>query len=235
MTTQISTSAMVTAPGRSRGAALPLLAGAVGFVLFYVSNDFVVPNLASSALPLPDAPAADARAWFADNQLAAIVSGLVHAVSVTCLAVFVAALRRSGSAERRAALGRAVPWGFGAVGLMYLATVLACVLAAVAPSTSDVTAGALRTANFIAGGTAHVLALGVFVLFASRAPGTSRRLRILARVAAVPAVLALSSLVVWQGAAFILLGRLLCMIWVVSAAVSLTRSGTRTVPGDVDR
>ena len=42
-------------------------------------------------------------------------------------------------------------------------------------------------------------------------------------VALVACLLSLSSLFVFQGAAFILLGRLLCMVWAISAGVSLTR------------
>lgn len=33
-----------------------VLAAALGFVAFYFATDFVTPNLASSALPLPDDP-----------------------------------------------------------------------------------------------------------------------------------------------------------------------------------
>jgi hypothetical protein len=50
--------------------------GAVGFVLLYFSVDFVAPNLATSALPLPAAALADARAWFAENRLATVMPGL---------------------------------------------------------------------------------------------------------------------------------------------------------------
>jgi hypothetical protein len=38
-----------------------------------------------------------------------------------------------------------------------------------------------------------------------------------------PAIVSVTSLVWFQGAAFILLGRLLCMVWVIAAAVSATR------------
>jgi hypothetical protein len=68
-----------------------------------------------------------------------------------------------------------------------------------------------------------VFALGVFVLLASRTPGFGKPVRVLAYVAAVPALLSVVSLVWFQGAVFILLGRLLCMVWAVSAAVSSIR------------
>lgn len=214
---------------RARARTLPLVAAAAGFVLFYLSNDLVTPSLASSALPLPDAPGEEVTAWFAENQLAATVTGILQVLSVGCLGAFVARLRRTAPSGQATTLHRASRLGFAAVGLMVLSSVLGWVLAAVAPEASVRTVELLRDGNFIAGGTAHVLALGLFVLLASRAPGISRPLRVLAYVAVVPAVLSLSSLVVFQGAAFILVGRLLCMAWVISAAVSVARrrSGPR--------
>ena len=216
MTTHETTAPPLADGARASGRAL--VAAALGFVLLYLSNDFVTPNLASSAMPLPDASAEEIRAWVAENQLAVTVTGIVQLLSVSCLAAFAAALRRAVPATDRAAR-----WGFAAVALMMLSSVLAWVLAAIAPSVSADTANLVRTANFIAGGTAHVLALGVFAFLASRVPGMSRPVRVLGWVAVVPAVLSLSSLVVFQGAAFILLGRLLGMIWTVTAAVSVTR------------
>ena len=51
-------------------------------------------------------------------------------------------------------------------------------------------------------------------------------------VAAVPAVLSVVSLLWFPASILILLGRLLCMIWTISAAVSVTRRG-RARPGQV--
>lgn len=199
-----------------------MILGAAGFVLLYFSADFVAPNLASSALPLPDAPLAEARAWFAENQLAAVTLGLCQLLSVSALAVFVTRLGAIARATRRPGT-TATRWGLAAVALMVLASVCMWVLAAVAPSASLGVVSVLRTGNFIAGGTAHVLALGVFAVLASRLPGMSRPVRVLGYIAAVPAVLSVVSLVWFEGAVFILLGRLLCMVWTVTAAVSVTR------------
>ncbi|MDV3222351.1 hypothetical protein, partial [Intrasporangium sp.] len=135
--------------------------------------------------------------------------------------LFVLTLRRVTS--RVDAAGRAMPWGLASVGSMLVASILAWVLAVAAGTASVETVGALRTANFIAGGTAHVVLLGVFVLLAARIPNTTKPIRVLSIAAAVPAVLSLSSLVVFEGAALILLGRLLCMVWAICAAVSLRR------------
>lgn len=223
MTTH-QTSVHPTEPSGRVRSGLPLVAAAVGFVLLYLGTDLVVPSLASSALPLPNAPVGEARAWFAENQLAAVMIGVFQLLSVACLGAFVHLLGRAATTPRRvAAAGRARPWGLAAVALMALASALAWLLAAVASSASLEVVSALRTANFVAGGTAHVLALGVFVLLASRIPGFSKPVRVLGYVAVVPAALSVVSLVWFQGAALILLGRLLCMVWTVSAAVSVTR------------
>jgi hypothetical protein len=98
--------------------------------------DLIAPSLASSALPLPNAPAADARAWFAGNQPAATVTGVLQVASVLALAAF----------------------GNG--------------------------------------------------------------MRIFAWIAAVPALASVISLVLFEGAALILLGRLLCMVWIIAAVIS---------------
>jgi hypothetical protein len=204
-----------TAPA---GSGSTLTVAAICFPLLYLAADVVSPNLASSALPLPDAPLAQSRAWFADNQLAAAMLGVAQVLSVSALAVFVIRLRKlTPSASRWA------PWGLAAVALMVVASVSMWLLAALAPGASLDVVSVLRTGNFVAGGTAHVLALGVFVTLVSRLPETSRPVRMFGYVAAVPAVLSVVSLVWFQGAALILLGRLLCMAWVVSAAVSVTR------------
>jgi hypothetical protein len=205
-----------------------LIAAAAVFVLLYLATDFVTPNLASSSLPLPNDPVGEARAWYADNQLAAVMMGVTQFLSVLGLAAFATRLPGvAGTPAQAEAAERARPWGLLAVSLMMLSCVLAWLLAALAPSVSVDTVSMLRTSNFIAGGTAHVLALGIFVWLASRMPGFGKPVRVLAWVAVVPAVLSLSSLLFFQGAAFILLGRLLCMIWTVSAAVSVTRGLAR--------
>lgn len=214
----------------SRRAPWSLVGSAVGFLLLYLSTDFVAVKLASSPLPLPNAPAEEAKAWFAGNQLAAVVMGLSQLLSVMCLAAFVVGLRRSAVAVSQVrAARRAAPWGLLSVTLMAAATVLSWWSAAVAPTASVDTVSVLRTANFVAGGTAHVLLLGIFVLLASRIPGFGTAVRVFGIVAAVPAVASIVSLVWFQGAALILLGRLLCMAWTISAAVSVTRRLARGV------
>ncbi|NJP93108.1 hypothetical protein HCN51_27285 [Nonomuraea sp. FMUSA5-5] len=192
---------------------VPALIAACGFVAVYLVTDFVTSAVATSAMPLPNSTSAAAQDWFAGNRLAAVLMGACQAVSVLFLAWF------AGVAGRR----RSRPWGLVAVGLMLLASICAWVLAAVAPTASPGTVEVLRDANFIAGGTAHVVALGVFAFLTSREREFGRPVRILSTVALVVSVLSLSSLFVFEGAALILLGRLLCMVWAISAGVSLSR------------
>src|SRR5256885_6467405 len=90
-----------------RSANRALIPAAIGFLVFYLSTDFVAPNLASSSLPLPNAPTAQARAWFADNPLATVTMSLCQLLSVACLAAFVLLLRRTAPEHAR----RATPWG----------------------------------------------------------------------------------------------------------------------------
>ena len=68
-----------TTPAREpvQGGGTRLLAGVLGFVLVYLAVGFVVPSFASTPLPLPNAPAAEARTWYAGNQLAAVLGGVL--------------------------------------------------------------------------------------------------------------------------------------------------------------
>lgn len=209
MTTQIQSPSGVTRTGTG---VLPLLT-AVGFVLAYFATEVLVSGTATAALPLPNSSSAAVREWFTDNPLAAVLMGASQGVSVLFLAAYVGAV---GSRRSR-------PWGFAAVALMLLSSVCAWVLAVVAPTASLGITELLRDTNFVTGGTAHVLTLALFVALTARDTGYGRPLRLLGLVALTAGVLSLSSLVVFEGAAFILLGRLLCMVWVVGAAVSLLR------------
>jgi len=218
-------------PAARGGGGGRLIAAAAGFVVFYLATAFL-PNLASSPLPLPDDPVEQARAWYAENGLAAALTGVAQFLSVLCLGVFVVGLVAVWrTARQRSAARTARPWGLAAVGLMMLSSVLGWLLAAVAADASLGTVSALRTANFVTGGTLHVVALGIFVLLASRIPGFGKGVRVFAYVAAVPALVSVLSLVWFNGSVFILLGRLLCMIWIVIAAVSVSRRLSRDARG----
>ena len=207
-----SSAGTVTAPTSAVAPRWLLLTGAVGFVVAFFAATSAINGLASSSLPLPDDPASAVRDWYADNPTAAVVAGLLQLVSVTLLAGFVRLV------------GRGWAWGYAAVAAMVACVATTWGLAAVAADASLDTVGLLRDLNFALGGTLHVAALGGFVWLAARHPAAGRRLRTLAWVALVPSVASLASLVVLEAAPLILLGRLLCMVWLVSAAVGLSRS-----------
>lgn len=194
-------------------AGVPALAASLGFVIAYFATELVVSGFATSGLPLPTDPSEAARHWFANNQLAAVLMGVCQAVSVLFLDWFVIV---TGTRSSRV-------WGFAGVALMLLASVCAWLLAMLAPTASLGTVEVLRDANFLTGGTAHVLVLGLFAFLTSREGGFGKGVRVLSAVAVVVCVLSLTSLLVWQAAALILLGRLLCMVWTITAAASMIR------------
>jgi hypothetical protein len=133
MTTQSATRTHTPGVIRSRG--LTLVVAALGFVGFYLSTEVALGSLASTSLPLPTDPVAHARDWFASNQQAAVVMGLLQVLSVACLATFVWALHDSMSTTaQRTATARARPWGWLAVGLMVASSALAWLMAALAPT-----------------------------------------------------------------------------------------------------
>lgn len=223
MTTQESPAPEISRIPRT-SAGWSLIIAAAGFVLLYLATSFVISNLATSPLPLPNAPVDQARSWYADNQLAAVMIGVCQLLSVSCLAAYAALLPRTAVTPAQVARARAAQvGGLVAAAMMALSSVTAWLLAGISADASLDAVAVLRAASFITGGTLHVLALGIFVLTASRLPGFGKAVRIFAYVAAVSAVVSLVSLVWFEGAVFILLGRLLCMAWTVTAAVYLTR------------
>src|SRR4029077_5679769 len=95
-----------------------------------------------------------------------------NCVSVPCrVACAVRRRRGAATAGQVHAARKATPWGLLAVACMALSSLLGWLLTAFAAGASLDTVAALRASSFIAGGTAHVIALGVFVLLASRIPG----------------------------------------------------------------
>ena len=74
-----------------------LVAFAAGFLLLYLTADFVVANLASSTMPLPNVSAEVTQRWFADNPLAAVMIGVCQLLSVACLGGFAVSLRQGAA------------------------------------------------------------------------------------------------------------------------------------------
>ena len=211
-----TTSHLTSRPARSAATAL---GGALAFVACYL----VAGRVATAPLPLPGAPAEQVYAYMTGNAPAVALTALCQLASVAGLLVFVLAARRAlGPAgdDRRVRQGQVV--GVVAVLLMVVSSALGLVLAATASTLSVDTVVALRTANFLSGGVAHVMSLGVFVgLTRTAFPG--RGIRVLGVIAAVPALLSVVSLAWFYASVLILLGRLLCMVWTVAAGVALVR------------
>lgn len=221
----------VSAPGRGRvGLAL---AGAAGYVLTYLVSDPISSSFASGPAPQPNVSGEVMRAWIIENSLASAVQAGMMLLSVAFLALFVGAVaaitRPVGGSARQWATGA----GVAAVAGMVVSCALGWVLAALASDMTPDTVTMVRTANFIAGGTAHVAFLGLFALAASRVPGMSKPVRVFAIVLAVIAVGSLLSLAFYYAAILILAGRLLGMIWCVVAAISLARRSKRFLPAAV--
>lgn len=219
-------------PGGGRRVVVPLVGGIV-FLGAYLAVDVASAALADGTLPLPGAPAAEVAAYLAANTQASWATGLLQALAVAGLALVVAGPAAAVAGAPRAGgvdHGRrtAVTVGVVAVACMLVSAALSVVSAIVASSAGVTTLSTLRDVGFLLGGVGHVVALGFFVWVASRPHGWTRPIRILGAVAAVPAVLSVLSLVAFPANALLPSGRLLCMVWTVSAGVSLARG--RTVP-----
>ena len=207
------------------------LAGGLAFLLFYLASTFLRGMVTDRALPQPTAADGIIRAYYAHEAAGVLVNDACMLLSVAGLAVFMVAFRRVLGARaetRRATWGHAA--GTFAVAAMVVSVVLAAVLTFGAASMTDATAGTFEMAIFWSGGVAHVVALGVYAwLVGGLYDGLA--IRVLAAVAAVPAVLSLLSLAIYMASALILLGRLLCMAWTVAAAISLLRGRRQAVRG----
>jgi hypothetical protein len=229
MTTTTTHSGTISIPAvaSAKGPVITGLVGAAGFALTYLVSGPISATFASAPAPQPNASGEVTRAWAIENATAGAIQAAIMVASVVFLAVFVRAVamitRRVGGPARRAAIGA----GVAAVAAMVVSSTLSWVLSAAAAQMTPDTVGLLRTAGFIAGGTAHVAFLGLFALAASRIPGMSKPVRITAIVLAVIAVGSLVSLGVYYASILILAGRLLGMAWCVFAAISLARRARR--------
>lgn len=227
MLTSTNTRTPVTA---RRSTARVALAGGLVFLVVYLASSYLSGMAADRALPMPTDPGGVVRGYYADETAAVLINSACMLISVGGLAAFMVAFRRGLGA--RAATARA-RWGNAASVFAVAALVVSMILTAVltfgAASMTDATAGDVNMAIFWSGGTAHVAALGAYTwLVGGRYDGLS--IRVLAAVAAVPAVLSLLSLAIYTASALILLGRLLCMVWTVAAAISLMRAARRADP-----
>lgn len=197
------------------------IAGAV-FTGAYLANGFVTGLFATRPLPLPDAPTAEVVAYFANERAATVASGATQLVSVLGLAVFAWAVARVAAPDWRRTVA-----GIVAVAAMIISVLLSWLLALIGPTASDGVILLVRDLNFYTGGVIHVVALGAFVATltllqpGSRAFG--RGVRRFGAVAAVCALLSVFSIVFYYASIFLPVGRLLSMLWTVTAGVSIAR------------
>jgi hypothetical protein len=213
-----------------------MVAAPIGFLGAYLASGPVSDSLADRPLPLPDTPAAEAAAYFAANPLAVTASAALQAVSVLCLAVFVAGLAPLLRGAARDGSRLAVV-GYLAVAAMVVSSVLAVTAAVIATPASADTVYVLRQSSFYTGGVAHVVALGAFVLGASLVLGRRRLIgrpsRWFGYVAGALAVLSVLSLGIYYATALLPVGRVLCMVWAVAVGIRLARVRPTHDPADV--
>ncbi|GAA5129215.1 hypothetical protein [Pseudonocardia adelaidensis] len=200
-----------------------VLSGAVVFVVFYLLLDVVHGALTTLPRPLPNAADAEVYRYLTQETAAVAANAAVLLCSAGGLLVFVLAIRRVLSIRAVTPVRRGHVFGLLAVVALVLSALLSLVLAAGASTMSSGTAASVQYAAFLTGGVLHVFCLGLFVGLTARA-FESRGVRILSLVAVIPAVLSVISLVWFYGAALILLGRVLCMVWVITAAIVVARA-----------
>ncbi|WP_163508161.1 hypothetical protein [Fodinicola acaciae] len=199
--------------------------GGILFAVFFTVGDVLLAFLATTALPLPTAPASAVVAYFQANPAAVWSVAVVQLLASIALLVFVPAAARRlepGWQRTTASIG-----GFVAGAALIVCAVLSGVLAIGAAGgwSLDVIDG-LRTANFLSGGAVHVVTLGVFVGALSLAAGFPKGIRWFGYLAATPAVLGILSLFFYYANVFLPVGRTLGMIWCVAAGIALL-VGTR--------
>ena len=221
--------------GTRRGRLLAL--SGMFFVAYFIVGLVLGGVLATSAFPMPDAPAAQTAGYYRDNVSALAVGGVFQSLSAIALLVFarrVAAFARRVVGERDALPRLVLGFGVLAAGLLLVSALFSVTLVLVAPGGDLSLVGALRDLNFLSGGVAHVVSLGLFVGAASVATsGTKAVPRWVLRLGAVAAVLSILSLVslVWFPATFLIpLGRLLSFVWCVAVGIVLA-FGDRQEPG----
>jgi hypothetical protein len=233
MTEQAGHSCLSTLPNPGYGERRLWALGGIGFAAFFMAGDILNGVIASGSLPLPDASAREVVDFFAANTTATLVLGTCQLLSAVALFLFVGHV---GSAVRPAPggsrTGRVISVG-GVLAGVFLAVsaLLSCTLAVIAGDAEPGVVATVRDLNFLTGGVAHVVSLGVFVgmtcVAAARAHLLPRGIRWLGIVAAIPAVLSVISLVWYPGMVLLPIGRVLSLLWSIVAAVGLLRRSRR--------
>lgn len=192
--------------------------GGLVFLLSYLSLNVVHDLFATMGIPMPDAADSEVVRYFASQRAAVLATGLCHLVSLVGLALFCWGIGRVAGPDRRRTLAGVVAIG---------ALLASAVLSALATFVSSDAVPLLRDLSFYTGGVVHVVSLGLLVASVlwgrDTRPLMTRPVRVLGIIAASCAVLSVLSVAVYYASAFLPLGRVLAMIWLVSAGVSIAR------------
>lgn len=203
------------------------LVGGIVFLGAYLTASPVAGALSDRAAPRPGEPAPAVAAYLEANQAATLAVASLQALSVIGFAVFIVAVMPAIRAANARAASRLRVAGMMSVAAMLVASAIGGAAALLASSVSAETVGALRMANFYAGGVTNVAILGLFVYSAARVLGHSgllgRPTKWFGYVSGVPAMLSLLSIAFYYANAFLPIGRLLCMVWTVVTAIVLLR------------
>ncbi len=224
----------MTATARSRD--LRALGGVL-FAVFFIASLVLGGALASDSLPLPGAPATEVAGYFTESRTAVLVSGLLQVLSAISLSVFalcIVAFVRRMAGEMGALPGLTLGGGAFAAVFLLASALLAWVLALTAAGLGLDLVSTLRDLNFLFGGGAHVVSLGLFVgatsIAALRAKTLPRWIPWLGIVAAALSILSLTSLVFFPATILLPLGRLLSFVWSIAVGLVLAL-GERREPG----
>ncbi|MCW3819328.1 hypothetical protein ONA91_33290 [Micromonospora sp. DR5-3] len=186
--------------------------------------------LAGKALYLPDASAAELRAFYQDNLAAVLVQSALQAVAAVALYQFgrrVGAALEPAAGRREAAVATAGTTA--AAGFLFLSVVCSLLLLVTAPSAGAAVVAALGKATLLAGGPVHLLGLSLLVTASSVvALRSGTRTRWVFHYGRVAGPLLALSIISIGWSPFVkaeVLWRLLGVIWIVSVAVAALRGG----------
>lgn len=205
------------------------LAGALLFAAAYLLLSPVVSLLGAGPAPLPDAPAEDIAAFARANPGVSIATAVMQTLSIIGLVIVITGqtTRVAGPRRRRVTIAA----GALAVAGMAVTNITLVSSTLLAPNLTDETIAVFRQVSFFAGGVVHVVALGVFVLLVTQSRSWTRPVRVFGIIAAVPAVLSILSLAWYYASVALPVGRVLCMVALIIAGVSLLRRKSPVAAG----
>lgn len=202
--------------------------GGILFAVFFITGGVLGGVLASGSLPLPGAPAAEVADYYTENRTAVLVSGLFQVFSASSLFVFalcVASFVIRSAGERGVLSGLALGGGTSAAIFLLVSALLGWVLTVTAAGLGLDLVSTLRDLNFLFGGVAHVVSLGLFVgvtsIAALRAKALPRWIFWLGTLVAALSILSLTSLVFFPATILLPLGRLLAFVWSIAVGLVL--------------